>query len=228
MAQIQLSSQQLNDFAAICDMGLEVLQRVHAELKNLDQTVLRPNELLPIVEKAFGDENLAAEPLMRQGISLNGLMRQIGINATDVVQAVRSGIQRDGNWDSDKFKKWQSVESVFAELLDLDAFRIVAKAIDLSYEYANLYRKGRILTDIRPLFSEDAGTVDGAVVSFTLRIRYDSVDGDHELSIAMDDSDVRELARTCKRALDKARTSQELMSDKLGISTIVTGSDSND
>ncbi len=223
MAQIQLAPPQIRDLELIRDLGSDLLNNVVSAVSQLKVAPLKPNELLPHIVEVIPNNAHAAESIMRQCVSLNGLMRQIGLSQQEIVDGIRFGVRSDSDWSEEEFTKWAEVEQPFLNLLCLDAFRVVAKAIDLAYEYANLYRKARILTDIRPLFSEDAEAIDGAVVSYTFRIRYDSVDGDHELSIAMDDADVRELRESCDRAIQKASTARSLMNDKLQVSTIITG-----
>ncbi len=205
-----------------------MLRAVAEKLSALDKPPLKPTELLPHISGAIGDRPGPADAILRQCVSLNGLMRQIGLNHDEIVEGLRFGLLRDSEWSDEQHEQWRQVENAFGQLLCVDAFRIVAKAIDLAYEYANLYRKSRILTDIRPLFSENAETIDGAVVSYTLRIRYDSVDGDHELSIAMDDADVRELRDTCDRAMLKAKTAHEWTNEKFKVSTVISGRSESD
>jgi hypothetical protein len=101
-------------------------------------------------------------------------------------------------------------------------------AIELVYDYANLLRRTRVLTDIRPLFNNAADQIEGAVVSYTLRLRYDSADGEHELSIALDESDIRILADQCDRALTKATTARAMLVEKCNLSVIVSGEVNDD
>lgn len=221
MAQLQLAPQQIQDFQVIRDLKPDLLGAVVEHLSSL--TPLKPADLLSALKEAFDGDGTTAECVMRLCLSLNGLVRQTGMDFDAVIESVRFGIEHELEWEEDEIVKWQSVEPQFRELLCADAFRVVTKAIELSYEYANLYRKGRILTDIRPLFTEEADAIEAAVVSYTLRLRYDDVEGDHELSIAMDEEDVRELSQQCERALKKASTAQDVMKRKVGIPTIVTG-----
>ena len=62
---------------------------------------------------------------------------------------------------------------------------------------------------MRPLFTDDAQSVDGAIVAHTLRLRYDSAGVDHELSLALDNSDLHRLIEDCERALLKEQTAQD-------------------
>src|SRR5262249_55776961 len=105
-------------------------------------------------------------------------------------------------------------EQPFGSVDSGSAVRLVSITLDLMFEHENLLQGAHVVTDIRPLFSEDATRVEGSVVSHTLRLRYVSTEGDHTISIAMDESDIHELARQCKRALLKAQTARSLMMDK--------------
>lgn len=223
MAQLQLTDSQIRDLQLIRDLEGGVLRTAFERLAKVSPPPLRPTELFVEVKRSVDDNESIAVCLMRQCLSLNGLMRQAGINIDTLISGVRFGIEQQAEWTEEQLQKWDSVEPIFRELLSLDAFRIVATSIDLSYEYANLYRRGRILTDIRPLFTKDADAIQAAIVSFTLRLRYESVDGDHELSIAMDESDIREFAKQCERALKKAITARDIMKMKIQVPTIVTG-----
>jgi len=228
MAQLQLAKHQIRDLEIIRDLDSDLLRSATSRLDDLPAPPLQPDALFSAVKDAFGGDKDAAESVMRQCLSLNGLMRQSGIGPEAVIGAVREAIQRHSGWEPEELEKWELTEPVFRELLCLGAFRVAAKVIELSYEYANLYRKGRILTDIRPLFSNDASKIEAAVVSFTFRLRYDSLDASHELSIAMDDADVRELARQCDRALKKAGTARSCMESTAGIPTVITGATDDD
>jgi hypothetical protein len=171
----------------------------------------------------LADRKGAADSVVRQALSLHGLVRQGRRSLPDVLEGIRSGIEADSGWTDEEKEKWQAVEPQFRELVASPAVRLVTTAIDLSYEYANLLRRARILTDIRPLYNNDATEIEGAVVSHTLRLRYDSIDGNHQLSIAMDELDVRELVKECERALRKATTARHLMKDKVNVPTIISG-----
>ncbi len=181
------------------------------------------SDLFTKVKNALLGEQNAAESVTRLCLALNGVMRHSQLDADSVVSSIQSTIEREARWTNEEIDRWTSIEPIFVRLLGSSAFRVVAKAMDLSYEYANLYRRARILTDIRPLFMSDAESVEAAVISYTLRLRFDSADGEHELSIAMDEGDVRELRDQCERALKKARVARDLMANTAAIPTIVTG-----
>ncbi|MDZ4818678.1 MAG: hypothetical protein SGJ20_06870 [Planctomycetota bacterium] len=229
MAQFQLTEQHFHDLQVIRDLDADVLRNAAESLSELSPPPLKPSELFAAVKASLaGDDDRAAHSIMRQCLSFNGLMRQVGVTLDAVISGIGAAVERESRWNGDEIAKWKTLEPHFRALVMVEAFRIVSTSIELSYDYANLYQRGKILTDIRPLFTEDADAVRGAVISFTLRLRYDSVDGDHGLSIAMDEDDIRDLASQCERALKKARTARELMHNRANIPTILTGERSDD
>lgn len=121
-------------------------------------------------------------------------------------------------------------EPQLRQLFQADAIRTVSKATDLAYDHANLFQGARIVTDIRPVFNDlddDQLKMDGAVVSYTLRMHFDNRDGNHSLSIALDESDVLVLKDQCERALQKAKIAFSRMSQPqvIGIPTVISGED---
>jgi hypothetical protein len=78
------------------------------------------------------------------------------------------------------------------------------------------------------VFSRDAAKIEGAVVSSTLYLRFENIEGGRELSIAMDESDVKELMKQCERALRKASTARNLMDSVAKVPTIITGEENHD
>jgi hypothetical protein len=95
--------------------------------------------------------------------------------------------------------------------------------MELSYDYANILDNAKILTDIRPIYDESASGIEGAVVTQTLRIRFVSLNGNHDCSIAMDESDVFALAQQCERALQKARLARGLPGSSSPVPVIISG-----
>lgn len=144
-----------------------------------------------------------------------------------------TGSLRDGlghinpAWSVDELKRWDSVAPIVGELSVCDAIRTVSKATALEYDFANLFKAGRIITDIRPVFNDQQGEsleIDGTVVSHTLRLSYDNSSGDHDLSLALDMKDIRALKLQCDRAIQKAQLAKHLASEA-GYPTVVCGED---
>jgi hypothetical protein len=224
--QIRLLPQQIADLAAVRDLGPERLQVVLAHLQGLQPLPLRPAILHGELTQALDNDERAAEHLLRPVLALYQLIRQREMTVDEVMDGLRHGIAAaDPPWTEDQRTAWDNVAPIVRGLFQIPAVRIVSKAIDLAYEYANLFQGARIVTDVRPVFNDeddDEMRIDGAVVSFTLRLHYDNREGNHSLSIALDEADVRTLQGQCERALRKATMTRSRIQDA-GIPTVISG-----
>jgi hypothetical protein len=190
---------------------------------------MRPKELHHEITQVLEvDKSDAANRIMRPLLALRAIIRQRRLSADEAIEAVHLALEStDPPWEPAQLERWRQVAPAFKDLLMSPAVRLVSITLDLMYEHENLLQSARVVTDIRPVFSEDASSIEGSVVSHTLRLRYDSTEGDHSISIAMDEADIRELERQCKRALLKAQTSRTLMTDKAEVQTVISGDGSN-
>ena len=102
--------------------------------------------------------------------------------------------------DQSKIERWSRIRPLLAQILSIDSVRMTIKALDVSYEYANLLQYSRIMTDVRPIFNEGGDQIEGAVVSFTLRMSFLNAGQPKSLSIAVDAADLKILVEQCQRA----------------------------
>lgn len=92
-------------------------------------------------------------------------------------------------------------------LLSVEDLNIAARAADLRTEFANVFCDGRILTDLRPVFSRDAAEgPKGMIVAHTLKIEYHKGSKEHEeFYVALDASDLKTLRALVDRAEHKEK-----------------------
>jgi hypothetical protein len=225
--QIRLIPQQIADLAGIRKLGAERVRSVVEHLRGLEVTPLRPEALQEDFATALGGDTRAAECLLRPILALSQLLRQRELSVGEVLDGLRFAVATaDPAWSDDEVAAWNAVEPHFAELFRAKSVRTVSKALDLAYEHANLFQSARIVTDIRPIFNDvddEQMEIDAAVVAFTLRLHYDNREGNHSLSVALDEADVRMLKYQCERALHKAELARGRMQDMAGVPTIISG-----
>jgi hypothetical protein len=167
----------------------------------------------------------SADILLRQALSLTSLRRRRKLIADDVVAGIRQGLRNAATpWEGDSLDRWNAIEPAFLRLISSAKVETTAKVLDLSYDYANLLQTTRIVTDIRPVFDNEVTRIDGAVVSFTLRLNYDNIEGSHSLSIAMNQADVEFLKQQCERALTKSILAKETIGE-LPLRVTISGSE---
>ncbi len=227
--QFRLHSSQVADLATIRDTSPQTLAEISDRLRTVNPRPMRPKELHREITEVLGSDNLdAANRIMRPLLALQSILRQRRLSADEAIEAVRIALESASPaWEPAQLDRWRQVESAFKKLLTAPAVRLVSTTLDLLYEHENLLQSARVVTDIRPVFSEDASYIEGSVVSHTLRLRYDSTEGDHSISVAMDEADIRELKRQCERALVKAQTARTLMVEKSEVPTVISGDNSN-
>jgi hypothetical protein len=219
--QLRATKHQLADLKRLVEVGPDRLSSVHAKVAGLAKLTLRPRELLDEVGEILGQAD--AEPLVRQLLSIQGIVRQSGLPVQEVISGVRAAIEEQSLDNAFNVCEWLKIERILSSLVELKCVRLAATALELAYDYANLLKRTKILTDIRPLYNESGDAIEAAVVSYTLRLKYDSADGDHELSIALDEADIKSLMRQCERAVKKAATARNLMVEMCNLSVSIPG-----
>jgi hypothetical protein len=225
---LRLNRQQHNDLQAICRLDLPTIEQVVATVDALPTSPLHPEQVKEALQGVAGDRSEELQALLRLTISFINLQRNVGLSAAEVVELLGNRIPEKGyGWDAGGQDQWKERQSIFLRLLEHPRFRTVAKALELSYDYMNLLEAARIVTDVRPVYDETAARVEGLIVSFTLRLLFDSADGSHSLSIAMDEKDVSTLEEQCQRALIKAKTAVTAIAIPTGLPAKITGAKNN-
>ncbi|WP_406698246.1 hypothetical protein V5E97_05255 [Singulisphaera sp. Ch08] len=223
--QIQLNKSQLADLKAIRELGPEVLSAVVDRIDSLQPVPLAPSELQKAILEVIEGNEEAVNSTLRQAISLASLQRRRKLDAETVVIGIRKGLQSASMpWDGTSIAKWEALEPAFRRLISSKNVEVAAKALDLSYDYANLLQTTRIVTDVRPVFDNEVTKIEGAVVSFTLRLSYDNSEGSHNLSLAMNQADIKTLKEQCDRALKKGALARETIAT-LPFTVTISGSD---
>ena len=222
--QLVLREDQLEALSVIRDLGSESLQAIIDKISNLSPPPIRPAELRkalsPILVNAPGKIEIVIEQLL----SLYTLRRQRRISAAEIVEGLNYGIESARNrWDENQLAKWQAIQQQLLHLFDIPNIWLAVKSLDLSYDYSKLLQSVKILTDIRPVYNADASQIEGSVVSYTLRISYDSRDGNKSISIALDENDVRSLLEVSERALKKSQTAKRFMIEKGNVNAFICG-----
>ncbi len=229
--KFKIPPDQVPDLAVIRDFGSEELQRIGEHLNVLTrQLPLTVVELQRIIVQFLGGKQKETAALTRQLLALNQLVRQRELSVDEVMESLHDGIGRLEGWSAAEKDAWYTIEPPLATLFGTAAIRSVSKANDLAYDHANLFQSARIVTDIRPVFNDlddDGMDIDGAVVSYTLRLHFDNREGDHSLSVALDEVDIIAIRAQCERALHKARVAKTRMAQDTGLHTVISGDDDN-
>ena len=223
---LRVGPKQLSELCVIRDLSAEKLGAIFQELNSGANKVVTVSDL----RKAFGkvvDEEIA-RLLVRHFVALASFRRKEDKTPQFVMSSLRLGIVDTNKWTDDQLKVWDAASAIVAQILESTAITIAAKALDLSYDYQNVLRDARIITDIRPVFDVDRTEIVGAVISQTFKIEYTSDDGAHAIAFAIDENDIRKLRKACDLALTKSEKSKIMLTSKCGVPAFNSGEENYD
>jgi hypothetical protein len=229
--KIELNDRQVHDLLLLANTP--GLTAIADQVAASDEIALSPSDAHDVLKRIAGsglDDN-RLEALMRQLMGLRGLMMRRDIDSNSLIeglsQALQQALERNPHLAQKGLQNAcvQLVERDFLKLLDSRLFTITSKAAKLAYDYASLLRSARVITDTRPVFTNETATeidIVGMVVSHVLRLDYENAGQQHSLSIVLDQLDVRKLRDACDRAIKKADAIETKM-NSVGILVDVTG-----
>jgi hypothetical protein len=153
------------------------------------------------------DRHAEAERLVPALLSLLGQLR--GTPAQRIAEAV----SQSADLDLDEPGRTRLCERL-VPLLSSGALSSTASAVELLTQNPRNFSRARVLTDIRPIFSENVeDPPEGAVIVQTLHLDTWDRDGDRDTyHVTMDEADLQELRVAIDRAITKTATLRELLS----------------
>lgn len=219
----------LDDLLTLGTLNDDQVTELTSAFSLTDQHIETPDGLLAVAASVISDFSVA-QALVRQLLSISHLSRRTGKSFDEIVGIIENEFAQVPELleDAEDDQRIKQCIQAIGKMAGVVAFKRTSKAIELTYDCDNLLQRTRVMTDVRPLFSADAQDIDGAVVSHTLRIRYDSAGNDREMSLALDDADLMKLIDDCKRALLKGRTARSKMCNPGNIPTMPSKDENND
>ncbi len=222
--QITPRPEQISTLEHLAKLDREKLASAVAFIGSARPIPLTPGELLQAIARAkIADEDV--ERIAEQAVSLHGLMHSSGVEAGEIIAALRMAVA-----DSDKSPQWwdDQFSSLLTRLISMPGVRAVSKAASLAYEHMHLFRSARLVTDVRPVFDDDVDDIDGAIISHNLRLEYFGRGGANSLSVTLDTPDLLQLFNQCERALRKANLTKQILMEGKPINATILGGDPED
>jgi hypothetical protein len=215
--QLRLSETQLSDFRSLVELPEAQLRSILDRLNKRTPVPMSQEEVRRVIAEILPEEQAKVEALTRQLLALAGLQYRSDVPHDELNEALRNSL--DGKLDPTELEGWDRISPLFNEILASPAIRTTVKSLELLYDYANFVQSSNVITDVRPVFDDEAEHVIGAIISFTLRLSYQNGNSVHSLSVAMDAEDVGKLQNQCRRALKKAETARTHFSGPSGSET---------
>lgn len=190
------------------DELLEKLQRQTTAMLTVD-------ELAAVLASVVGESS--GETLSKIVVSLRRLADRYGVRPQTILDALEQGLKKF-EWNTDKLDKWSKIKNPIDQIMSSAAVVVTTKASELYYRHANHLHDLKIVTDIRPIFSEDRSAVIGAITKNVLSIHFsDSFEKESSLELVISLDDLANLQAESASAIAKTEKLKTLVVDKLGI-----------
>lgn len=207
MASISIPRKDLPVFKKISELGKPQFNSLVSALGNTKPTVgqykfaeaisskvksVKPGDIAEILRVVFILYSVKA----RTGVSPQVLAGDVGKSCVELSSKDNQFNKQSANILSNRLGKLLSLDKTVA---------ITSKAGDVLTEHKHTFCSARILSDIRPVFSEKAESAPAAVIIHNLQIGFhDGGTGEHqEFYVALDTDDIQALKEVIERAEKK-------------------------
>lgn len=154
----------------------------------------------------------AVERVFRVIVNFSAIIGKSEIDAQAILDnlTVRIRDEAPTPWKKKHLEGWeqliQTIVDILTSMTPSHPILITYKAETLAYTQPSLLIDAKIITDVRPIFNEEADDVIEFVVSHSLILRY--LDGKTETKshISIDAADIRKIRTLCDRAEEKSNT----------------------
>jgi hypothetical protein len=196
-----LTNEQFQElYTALENLPLRIEHHYIFDYKGLEIVTIPPDKLESIRDVLF-PIYLAKET--------TGISSTLYVN--DIVETLRQA-EQDSEWTRSE-DSVNGFKERLIRLLDIERPKLIAKANNVLTGHTPYYIKGRILTDIRPVFMDKVeNPPQAAVLVHVLRIDYMKDDTEREFVVALDTKDIQLLIDVLERAKKKTGTLNSIIS----------------
>ncbi|MEP0801247.1 hypothetical protein [Funiculus sociatus] len=152
------------------------------------------------------------EELLEALLSLDSVKEEFDLQ-TNFISEINNAVSK-GFPDLSESQQFQ-VQDKLVQLLDSDkAISLLSKIRKLHFDHERVYLNGKIITDIRPVFSSVLDQPPlAATISYILNITYRDLSDKKEFFVALDSKDIKQLREVIDRAENKAKQLKSLLSN---------------
>lgn len=192
-------------FQALIEIGDEKLALLNEHVQNKRLT-LDAERLLSEMAKATGATEdalgLAMDNIL---IPLSGLRGDLRMASTDFVDLLTELIEKQKtDWYEENHAEWERVSPSLAPLIGPDSyFAQLNKAYRLVANRPSIVETARILTELRPVYDDEATKVKAYLITSTLAVRYREFGEQKRLHLTVDRQDLGRFREQVDRALRK-------------------------
>lgn len=201
----------LDDFRSLFDLSDESKGTLLSTLRSAPPFA-PVSTLVPIVRDALGSSNDRSGKLL---LAILAAVTQVEPPDWPTARVAEEIVRSEGLQLGETERN--ESEEFLIELMETPSMVTSAKASDLLTEYDRIFGDARIVTDIRPVFTEDPDRLtNGVVLVSTLKIQFQDARGISSFYVALDTEDLVALKKVVDRALSKIDTLKKTL-DRAGL-----------
>jgi hypothetical protein len=181
-------------------------------IKALSETkpsLTRTKYTADLISRLPGATEKEISPVLNTLFNLYSIKNRNGISASDLAKQIKeAAVNSKEHRASFLGVKGGILESRLTALLSYDnSLAVTVKALALMREHQRVLCHARILTDVRPVFSNVPEQPSAAMIVHNLQIGFKNSAGENheEFYVAIDDDDLVLLADTIERAQQKSK-----------------------
>jgi hypothetical protein len=199
LAAIKIPQEQLQTLASLVDLPNEQMQTLLAALKDVPFAIDLEALEDAITPKLKSVSN--SEKIIRALISLSVTRAHAEPPIPEFVNDVLQALERV---DVTGEKRGRAGK-LLTEILNIQAFGAVTKAIHLQLDHERIFGHVRILTDARPVYGTEVSQPPVAIlITHTLKLSYFQDERSVDFYVTLDAQDLSELEAVLQRAKAKA------------------------
>ena len=200
----------LREIIGLSDKTFEKLYRALLELKPQSTQERIVDQ---IEEKVSAIERTTIRSITREITELAEVCAKTELSVEQVATMVSMAVKDDPSKELElPNEAVVTLKERLVKLLEAPhALSVTSKSNDLLTEHQHFFYSARLFSDIRPVFSGDAKTVDAAVIMHNLVIHYGDSENHNDFHVALDDADIQVLKDLLNRAEEKSVTLQKMV-----------------
>jgi len=182
-----------------------------------------------LLAETTGADRESCRAVLRGLINLARLRRAFDLSVGEFLGVIDASVERASDeWKKETLAAWNDCKEVLASALNPSrGLSVFEKASRLGYSYANTLVGTELITDLRPVFDEDAAEIERMSTSFVLSLEFYEGGQNRSLDLALDLRDIQRLKKQCLRAETKAKTIKQVLRDQPW-TTVVVGQDEDE
>ncbi len=223
--RIQIPDFGLAGLKALIDLGPEGVAKLHEAAKDLILTLSMKDLTRRLSTELDIDMETASRLVVGALMPLNHLRVSLGLETPEFLETLSKALERETPeaWRNENLDRWKALAERIGPLFEKDnTFSVANKSYQMLVNRPNPVADLKILSELRPVYSEDAASVKALVLAQTLVVGYMEGDVKRTIFLSMDLDDLRTLAAEVDRAKLKNESVSEAAS-QWGVDLLTQG-----